>query len=52
MRVIALRSFSGVVSMYKGEIRDIEAKDILDDLLSAGYVEPETKKRGKKNESK
>lgn len=53
MRVKALKSFSGAVSMYEGEVRDIEDKDILDDLTAAGYIEPDAPKRSvKSNESK
>lgn len=52
MRVKALKSFSGAVSMYEGEVRDIENKDILDDLTTAGYIEPDAPKRSVKNESK
>lgn len=37
--VRALVSFSGTVSMHKGETRVIEDTAILNDLLSAGYVE-------------
>lgn len=56
MVVKAQVSFSGDTSMYAGEIRNIPAGEVLDDLLSAGYVEPEgekqPKKRGKANETK
>lgn len=53
MRVKALKTFVGLVSMVIGEERDIREKYILDDLLRAGYIVPvkPTKKRGKKNES-
>lgn len=52
MKVKALIAFSGVVSMYEGEVRDINSDDILKDLTSAGYIEPAASKRGTKNESK
>jgi hypothetical protein len=53
MKVKALKSFSGAVSMYEGEVRDIDNEDILDDLTAAGYVEPDAPKRSvKSNESK
>lgn len=39
MLVKAKISFCGKVSMGKGEVRNIEYKDILDDLLKCGYVE-------------
>lgn len=38
MRVMALTSFSGVISMAIGEERDIKNDVLLKDLLQAGYV--------------
>lgn len=38
MRVMALTSFSGVISMARGEERDIKNDVLLEDLLQAGYV--------------
>lgn len=35
----ALESFSGLISMYQNEIRAIENKEIVKDLLEAGYIE-------------
>ena len=35
----ALLSFSGLISMASGEIRDISDIDIVKDLLKAGYIE-------------
>ncbi len=35
----ALKSFSGLVSMRKGEERDIEDQEVVKDLLRAGYIE-------------
>ena len=35
----ALISFSGIVSMSKGQVREIEDKEIIKDLLNAGYIE-------------
>lgn len=52
MKVKALKSFSGVVSMYTGEIRDIKTPAILDDLAGAGYIEPVAQKRSAKDEGK
>lgn len=52
MKVKALKSFSGVISMYAGEVRDIQTQAILDDLTEAGYIEPVAQKRGTKNEGK
>lgn len=47
MKYKALVSFVGAVSMAKGEIREIADSPIIDDLLSAKYIEPveERKKR-------
>ena len=61
MKIEALTSFCGVLSMAKGEVREYSNEAVLADLISAGYVkeikdEPEprkvTPKRSvKKNES-
>jgi hypothetical protein len=34
----ALRSFSGIISMKKGDVRDIKDSEVAKDLLRAGYV--------------
>lgn len=52
MKVKALKSFSGAISMYAGEVRDIQTQAILDDLTEAGYIEPVAQRRGAKNEGK
>ena len=56
MIVKAQVSFSGLISMYVGETRDIPAGEVLNDHLAAGDVEPkeekQPKKRGKTNETK
>lgn len=39
MKIKALCSFAGVVSMAKGEIKDCENMDVVNDLLDSGYVE-------------
>jgi len=63
MKIKALISFSGLISMYAGEERDITDKEVLNDLLSANYIEevkpkiksetkPVTKKGVKSNENK
>lgn len=39
MRIKALVSFSGALSMRQGEEKDINDKFILEDLLKAGYIE-------------
>ena len=40
MKVRATTCFSGLISMYVGEVREVEDFDILNDLMKAGYVEP------------
>lgn len=35
----ALKSFAGAVSMRKGEVKEINDKEIAKDLLNAGYIE-------------
>ena len=35
----ALKSFAGKVSMRKGEVKKINDKEIVKDLLNAGYIE-------------
>ena len=52
MKVKALKSFTGVISMYAGEVRDIRTQAILDDLTVAGYIEPVTPRRSAKDEGK
>jgi len=39
MKVKATKSFSGLVTMAKGSVREIPEGPILTDLLSCGYVE-------------
>lgn len=43
----ALVSFSGLISMMEGEIREISDPSIAEDLVRAGYVE-KVEKKGKK----
>ena len=43
----ALKSFSGVISMYEGETREIEDAAIVADLIRAGYIEEVKPKRGR-----
>lgn len=43
----ALKSFSGIVSMYEGETREIDDAEIVADLLKAGYIEEVKPKRGR-----
>lgn len=57
MDVKALVSFSGVFSMYKGEVKECNDRVVLQDLLNAGYVEKvkaetATPKGGKQSEGK
>ncbi len=47
----ALKSFCGKVSMKKGETKDINDKEIIKDLLNAGYI-AEVKEEVKKIEEK
>lgn len=50
----ALISFSGIVSMTMGEVREISDLSIVKDLTEAGYIEPvkEEKKPVKKKTDK
>lgn len=45
----ALVTFSGKVSMVKDQVREIKDKEIVEDLLKAGYIE-EIKSTKKKKE--
>ena len=47
MKYRALKGFSGLISMRKGEAREIKDKYIVDDLLNAGYIEPIEKPKTK-----
>lgn len=42
MKIEALVSFCGVLSMAKGEIRDYSDMAVVSDLLDAGYVKEVT----------
>jgi hypothetical protein len=46
MKVKALVSFSGLVSMAQGETKEIKDKNVVKDLLNAGYVEEVKSKKG------
>ena len=46
MKYKAIVGFSGIVSMAKGEVKELTNPAIIDDLLSANYIE-EVKKRGR-----
>lgn len=52
MQYKALISFSGLISMSMGEVREITDQEIVKDLLKAGYIQPnEFKKKGGKKRS-
>lgn len=48
MKYKAKISFSGLVSMSKGEVKEIKDKYIVDDLLRAGYIVPIEEQKAKK----
>lgn len=39
MKVRALKGFSGTVTMYAGEVREIERSAAIDELICIGYLE-------------
>lgn len=43
----ALKSFSGIISMYEGETREIDNAELVADLLRAGYIVEVKPKRGR-----
>lgn len=40
MQYKALVSFSGTISMAMGEVQEITNQEIVNDLLKAGYIQP------------
>lgn len=52
MKVKALKTFCGVITMYKGEERDCVDSPVLRDLLKCGYVEKVQEKTNKKQQYK
>lgn len=49
----ALKSFSGVISMRKGEVKAITDKAVVADLTRAGYIEAiEAEKKPQKKAAK
>ncbi len=52
MKVKATVSFSGTVTMAKGDIKDIANEAVLNDLLKAGYVEKAEDGSDKKSAAK
>ena len=51
MKYKAKICFSGIVSMSKGEVKEIGDKYVADDLLRAGYIEPVEKPKTSKKSS-
>lgn len=51
MLIKATESFSGTVTMAKGDTRDIPEGDVLSDLLRAGLVEAVQSKSKKKKDT-
>jgi len=49
MKIRALESFSGAISMYKGEERECSDKAILSDLIKAKYIEEVKAEKPKKD---
>lgn len=45
MKYKAIISFTGLVSMAEGEVREIPDTTIANDLLKAGYIEEVKKKK-------
>ncbi len=39
MKYKALRNFTGLIAMKKGDVKEIKDQFIVDDLLNAGYIE-------------
>lgn len=52
MKIRALVSFTGAISMHKDEERECNNKVTLSDLLKAGYIEKVKQEKSGKNESK
>lgn len=60
MQYKAVVSFSGVISMAMGEVREISDQSLIDDLVHAGHIipfeadeveKPKPKRKGKKDEN-
>lgn len=52
MKIRAVENFSGLISMSKGEERELNNEFLLNDLLKAGYIEEVAPVQQKKNVSK
>lgn len=48
----ATKSFTGLVSMVKGEVRELEDEEIVKDLLKSGYIEDLSEKQKAAKSSK
>lgn len=48
MKIEAMVSFCGVLSMSKGEIRDYSAEPVVSDLMEAGYIREISEKTAEK----
>lgn len=44
----AVKSFSGVINMKKGDVKEIEDNKVAEDLVRVGYVEEVEKEEEKK----
>lgn len=45
-------SFTGLISMAMGEVRDISDSPVVKDLIKVGYIEPTEKKSLKRKKEK
>jgi len=52
MKVKAIKSFCGIVSMNEGEVRDISDLSLVQDLIGAGLVKKEVEKKPKTTRTK
>ena len=41
----ALKSFAGIITMNKGQVKEIKDKNLIKSLLDAGYIEPVEEKK-------
>lgn len=48
MKIKAMVSFCGVLSMSKGEIRDYSVEPVVSDLMEAGYIREISEKTAEK----
>ncbi|MBP5423731.1 MAG: hypothetical protein J6Y78_14950 [Paludibacteraceae bacterium] len=52
MKVKAIKSFCGIVSMNEDEVRDISDLSLVQDLIGAGLVKKEVEKKPKTTRTK